>query len=447
MTISVSITETTITAAVTEQVVATATLTQSPITAAVSGDTISAAVTSAPVSVAVAQQGISAAVTSAPISVAVSSGLSDAPADGSTYGRKDGGWVAVTVTETDPVFAASVAAGIVAGDITNWNTAYGWGNHATAGYQSALTFPLSPTLGGTGVNNGTNLLTVPATGTAALLATANVFTVGQVIDGTADEIQLRVQAHSTQAGNIQTWESSTGTRLASMNSFGFGVGADAIAARTVNIAKTWTDTSGSLFGVYTNTVINPGANNSSATYKNYYSQITLSSVGTGNLTSTSGTTAFSIAANNNKTTGTVASLYAGMLGLSNLQTGTITNSYGEYIDIDNSGLGTMGTTYALRMRVRNTGGGTMNSVYGLYVDDINTASGNNYAIYTNAGLARFGGIVNTTESYQVDGTQVVSNRVVDARIDDTPNSGDATTDGIIAAIQTALVSHGLMAAA
>jgi hypothetical protein len=333
--------------------------------------------------------------------------------------------------------------------------------------QSALSFPLLASLGGTSISNtgtftnhsntifvgggtlslGGFTLTIPATGTAALLATANVFTVGQVIDGTADEIQLRVQAHSTQAGNIQTWESSTGTRLASMNSFGFGVGADAIAARTVNIAKTWTDTSGSLFGVYTNTVINPGANNSSATYKNYYSQITLSSVGTGNLTSTSGTTAFSIAANNNKTTGTVASLYAGMLGLSNLQTGTITNSYGEYIDIDNSGLGTMGTTYALRMRVRNTGGGTMNSVYGLYVDDINTASGNNYAIYTNAGLARFGGIVNTTESYQVDGTQVVSNRVVDARIDDTPNSGDATTDGIIAAIQTALVSHGLMAAA
>lgn len=36
--------------------------------------------------------------------------------------------------ETDPVFTASPAGGILAGDITNWNTAYGWGDHASAGY-------------------------------------------------------------------------------------------------------------------------------------------------------------------------------------------------------------------------------------------------------------------------------------------------------------------------
>ena len=38
------------------------------------------------------------------------------------------------IVETDPVFAASAAAGIVAGDITNWDTAFGWGDHSTAGY-------------------------------------------------------------------------------------------------------------------------------------------------------------------------------------------------------------------------------------------------------------------------------------------------------------------------
>lgn len=67
--------------------------------------------------------------------------------------------------ETDPVFSVSAAAGIDAADITNWD-----------GKQAALTFPLSPTLGGTGVNNGTNALTVPATGTAALLARDQIFT-------------------------------------------------------------------------------------------------------------------------------------------------------------------------------------------------------------------------------------------------------------------------------
>ena len=37
-------------------------------------------------------------------------------------------------TETDPVFAASTAAGIAPTDITNWNTALGWGDHASVGY-------------------------------------------------------------------------------------------------------------------------------------------------------------------------------------------------------------------------------------------------------------------------------------------------------------------------
>lgn len=42
-------------------------------------------------------------------------------------------------TETDPVFAASAAAGITSTNITNWNTAYGWGNHASAGYLTGIT--------------------------------------------------------------------------------------------------------------------------------------------------------------------------------------------------------------------------------------------------------------------------------------------------------------------
>jgi len=39
--------------------------------------------------------------------------------------------------ETDPVFAASPASGIILQNITNWNEAYGWGDHSTAGYLTA----------------------------------------------------------------------------------------------------------------------------------------------------------------------------------------------------------------------------------------------------------------------------------------------------------------------
>ncbi len=41
--------------------------------------------------------------------------------------------------ETDPVFLSSAAAGISSGNISNWNTAYGWGNHASAGYLTSFT--------------------------------------------------------------------------------------------------------------------------------------------------------------------------------------------------------------------------------------------------------------------------------------------------------------------
>lgn len=68
--------------------------------------------------------------------------------DGTTYSFVfDLSGVPSIYTETDPIFTASPAGSILAGDITNWNTAFGWGNHATAGYQDAL--------GGTGIVKST----------------------------------------------------------------------------------------------------------------------------------------------------------------------------------------------------------------------------------------------------------------------------------------------------
>lgn len=42
-------------------------------------------------------------------------------------------------TETDPIFVASAAYGITGTKISNWDTAYGWGNHASAGYLTSAT--------------------------------------------------------------------------------------------------------------------------------------------------------------------------------------------------------------------------------------------------------------------------------------------------------------------
>ena len=72
------------------------------------------------------------------------------------------------ITETDPIFGASPANGILSGDISNWNTAYGWGNHATAGYLTSFTetdprVPTGTQAGEMQYWNGTAWVTVAAT--------------------------------------------------------------------------------------------------------------------------------------------------------------------------------------------------------------------------------------------------------------------------------------------
>ena len=64
---------------------------------------------------------------------------------------------AYLTSESDPVFSASASAGITNSDISNWNTAYGWGNHATAGYITALSIDLNNL-------NDVDLTTPPTTG-------------------------------------------------------------------------------------------------------------------------------------------------------------------------------------------------------------------------------------------------------------------------------------------
>ncbi|MBP7830463.1 MAG: hypothetical protein KA248_11140 [Kiritimatiellae bacterium] len=58
------------------------------------------------------------------------------------YGWGDHSTFGYLTSETDPIFGASAAAGITAGDIVNWNTAFGWGDHALAGYLTAESDPI-----------------------------------------------------------------------------------------------------------------------------------------------------------------------------------------------------------------------------------------------------------------------------------------------------------------
>ncbi len=63
------------------------------------------------------------------------------------------------------------------------------------------------------------------------------------------------------------------------------------------------------------------------------------------------------------------------------------------------------------------------------------------------GDAAITGNADVSGVYKVDGVQVITNRVIDARCDDAINSGDGTTDGVIDALRDAMIAHGLIAAA
>ncbi len=47
--------------------------------------------------------------------------------------------LAFLTAETDPIFVAHAAYGVTAAKITNWDTAYGWGNHTAPGYLTTTT--------------------------------------------------------------------------------------------------------------------------------------------------------------------------------------------------------------------------------------------------------------------------------------------------------------------
>lgn len=58
------------------------------------------------------------------------------------YGWGDHGAAGYLTTETDPVFTASEAYSITSTDTSNWDTAYGWGDHGAAGYLTTETDPV-----------------------------------------------------------------------------------------------------------------------------------------------------------------------------------------------------------------------------------------------------------------------------------------------------------------
>ena len=89
--------------------------------------------------------------------------------DWNTFNNKQpAGSYLTSFTELDPIFSASTASSITPTNVSNWNTASSWGNHATAGYLTSFTesdprLPTSGTSGNILTSNGTGWVSSPST--------------------------------------------------------------------------------------------------------------------------------------------------------------------------------------------------------------------------------------------------------------------------------------------
>lgn len=276
--------------------------------------------------------------------------------------------------------------------------------------QAALAFPLVANLGGTGVANaaGSTLtlggavtistggtialggftLTVPATGIAALLGVSNVFTVGgQMVDNTADTIELRLQAHSTKTTSMATHESSLGTVLSGINSAGkyfTGLTGTVLAEYQTTYANIGVASPNTAYGYYAsinnfNTGNLVGAKISVITLKDSPGTVSLvqglefqANCGAGAITNVTNMYGVLGSINHTGTSGTISDAYCSNVGASNSSpAGIITRLYGYYYK-------------------KYAGAGTITNEYGIYLEDVNRGATLSYAIYTNLGISRLG---------------------------------------------------------
>ncbi len=281
------------------------------------------------------------------------------------------------------VTTATGAISIVTDNSANWNTAFSWGNHASAGYALQTT---TISVSGLGLSGGGDLSanrTITLASDATGAATAHI--VATASDGSSRLVRLGLG------------QAATSNRL------------DAFTADT-------TSTSGTLNNAYFEMQANPPSASSGV-----YRAVQFLASGRGSQNITGSVTALFVQFQNfntaaltsanglnfsvsNNSTGTITDLRAVIANLVTVaNAGTVTRGYLfdlsatvgsgstvttlRHINLASNVSGTLTNHYYIYLNTFANTGGTNN--YGIYISDLSAAT-NNYAIQTNKGLVSLG---------------------------------------------------------
>jgi hypothetical protein len=290
--------------------------------------------------------------------------LSDAPSDGSTYGRKNGAW--------------SVAAG-GRGDVYLANANVFTAKQTVQGLNAAGLNEMLKLSGGATGSSGPSigLYDWYNTGTYPGWRLAEI---GAVYSGGSwgGDLIFNVNPGATQGGSVEVLRLGR-TSLATIT-----------GSLQVNggISDTLTPTvaSGAVLGYSTTITFTPAAQ-SSAIIKGFYAAV--QSAGAQNIT---GFTAGLQGYVQHTGSGTLANSWGLLFSADNTSTGTITALIGAQISVSNTNAsGVVGTATALSIPAL-VNAGTITTAYGLKIGDV-AGAGTNYSIYTGLGLVRFGDVM------------------------------------------------------
>ena len=142
--------------------------------------------------------------------------------------------IILTVNETDPIFTASEAFNITSTDTSNWDTAYGWGDHSVAGYLTS--YDAGNTYAALSGANFTGNIAINNGSYSEITTTS---TTAEIFNTTATTVKIGEAATTISIGDINhTGTTTINNDLSVYGNITFGGGASQLSATVIQIDDT-----------------------------------------------------------------------------------------------------------------------------------------------------------------------------------------------------------------